>query len=263
MSDKRLDGKVAWVSGAATGIGKATALLFAQEGAAVTLAGLSHQKAQMAQIVQEIESHGGRALAVECDVTIEDDVRRSIEETTEQFGGLDIVINNAGIVEVKMLHEYKEENYDRVMDTNVKSMFFSFKYAYEHLVKNPHSVIVNVGSISTFVGQAGTPIYTTSKHAILGLTRSMALDYANKGIRCNCICPGITDTPMLRAHLQTEEAITERLQRSPVAEMVMSPQVARSILYLSCDDSAGITGTSLVIDNGYLACAEWDSAKHL
>ena len=142
-------------------------------------------------------------------------------------------------------------------------MFLATKHALPHLRKNRRGYIVNVGSISSFVGQAQTPIYTTSKHAALGLTRSIALDYAADGIRCNCVCPGITDTPMLREHLDTtpdpEATLAERLRRVAMGVALTPLDVAKSILYFSCDDSSGVTGTSLTIDCGYLAAAEWQT----
>ena len=172
------------------------------------------------------------------------------------------MVNNAGIVDVKELHEYTEEDWDRVMDINVKSMFLSFKYAFPYLRKNQKSYVVNIGSISSFVGQNNTPVYTTSKGAVLQLSRSIGLDYAKYGIRCNCVCPGITDTPMLHQHLDTtpdpEEHLAERLRRVPLGSILTSTDVAKSILFLSCEDSAGVTATSLIVDGGYLAAAEWD-----
>ncbi len=165
------------------------------------------------------------------------------------------------MVEVRDLHEYSESQWDRVMDVNVKSMFFAFKHAFPHLRAARRGTVVNVGSISSFVGQARTPVYTTSKHAILGLTRSIALDYAVHGIRCNSVCPGITDTPMLREHLNVrpdpDAALAERLHRVPMGVALTPMDVAKSILFLSCEDSAGVTGTSLTIDCGYLTAAEW------
>jgi NAD(P)-dependent dehydrogenase (short-subunit alcohol dehydrogenase family) len=148
------------------------------------------------------------------------------------------------------------------MSVNLKSVFFSFKHAWAHLRKNPRSYIVNIGSISSFVGQAATPGYTASKFAVLGLSRSIALDYAVGGLRCNCVCPGITDTPMLREHLDAsgdaETALANRLRRVPLGKALQPLEVARAVLYLSCEDSAGVTGTSLVVDGGYLAAAEWE-----
>jgi NAD(P)-dependent dehydrogenase (short-subunit alcohol dehydrogenase family) len=149
------------------------------------------------------------------------------------------------------------------MAVNVKSMFLATKYAMPHLRKNRRSYIVNVGSISSFVGQADTPVYTTSKHAVLGLTRSIALDFAADGVRCNCVCPGITDTPMLREHLDStpdpEATLADRLRRVAMGVALTPADVAKSILFFSCEDSSGITGTSLTIDCGYLTAAEWET----
>jgi NAD(P)-dependent dehydrogenase (short-subunit alcohol dehydrogenase family) len=263
MKTGRLQSQVAWISGATSGIGEATARLFAEEGAAVALVGRRIENSRA--IAREIESAGGKALAIACDVSREDDVRRSIEETVAAFGSLQIVVNNAGMVEVKLLHEYTESEWDRIMGVNVKSMFFAMKHAYSHLIKQRPSYIVNVGSISSFVGQAKTPVYTTTKHAILGLSRSIALDYAADGIRCNCVCPGITDTPMLREHLNAtsdpEAALAGRLRRVPLGVALTPLDVARSILFLSCEDSSGVTGTSLTVDCGYLTAAEWQTEK--
>jgi NAD(P)-dependent dehydrogenase (short-subunit alcohol dehydrogenase family) len=179
------------------------------------------------------------------------------------FGDLHVLVNNAGMVGVKALHEYTEAEWDYLMAVNVKSIFFAAKHALPHLRRHRRSWIVNVGSISSFVGQAGTPVYTTSKHAVLGLTRSIALDYAADGVRCNCVCPGITDTPMLREHLDTtpdpEGALAGRLRRVPMGVALSPVDVARSILFFCCEDSAGVTGTSLTVDCGYLTAAEWDS----
>ncbi|MBI3875754.1 MAG: SDR family oxidoreductase [Verrucomicrobia bacterium] len=258
-SNGRLAGQVAWISGATSGIGEATARLFADEGAAVALVGRRIQSAR--QIADGIQQAGGAALALRCDVSREAEVRRSIRETVSRFGALHVVVNNAGMVDVKPLHEYTERQWDRVMDVNVKSMFFTLKHALPHLRRHKRSYVVNVGSISSFVGQALTPVYTTSKHAVLGLTKSIALDYAADGLRCNCVCPGITDTPMLREHLSKQSdpdaALAARLRRVPLGVALTPADVARSILYFSCEDSAGITGTSLVIDCGYLTAAEW------
>ncbi len=256
----RLAGRVAWISGATSGIGEATAELFAQEGAKVALIGrrleLGHK------IAARINRRSpGAALALACDVSSESDVAQSIAATVAQFGRLDILVNNAGIVEVRDLHEYSEAQWDHVMAVNVKSMFFAFKHAFPHLRAARRGYVVNVGSISSFVGQARTPVYTTSKHAILGLTRSIALDYAAHGIRCNCVCPGITETPMLWEHLNVRPdpraALNERLNRVAMGISLSPLDVAKSILYFSCEDSAGVTGTSLTVDCGYLTAAEW------
>jgi NAD(P)-dependent dehydrogenase (short-subunit alcohol dehydrogenase family) len=257
----RLQGQVAWISGATSGIGRANAMLFAREGAAVGLFG--RNRANGEAVARAIEKEGGRALYCEGDVSSGDSIRDSIEATVAAFGSLQIVVNNAGMVQVKMLHECSEKDWDFLMAVNVKSIFHSLKYALPHLRRNKRSYIVNNGSISSFVGQAATPAYTASKGAVLQLTRSIALDYAQDGIRCNCVSPGITDTPMLREHLDKTpdpaETLRQRLRRVPLGVALTPEDVARSILYFSCEDSVGITGTSLIVDAGYLAAAEWDT----
>jgi NAD(P)-dependent dehydrogenase (short-subunit alcohol dehydrogenase family) len=258
---RRLENKVAWISGANSGIGAAAARLFAREGAKVAL--IARRVALSRKIAAEIEAAGGQALAVACDVSREKDVRNSIRQTVRRFGSLDIVVNNAGMVDIKPLDQYTEREWDKVMDVNVKSMFFAVKHAIPHLRRGGRGCIVNLGSISSFVGQALTPVYTATKHAAVGLTKSIALDYAADGIRCNCVCPGITDTPMLREHLNAQPrpdaALAARLRRVPMGIALTPHDVARAILFFSCDDSSGITGTTLIIDAGYLTAAEWET----
>lgn len=255
----RLAGRVAWISGANSGIGEATARLFVSEGARVALVGRRRELTH--RIATEIDATGRAAIGLPTDVSNEEAVRASIEGTAKQFGRIDILVNNAGMVHIKPLHEHSTREWDEVMDVNLKSMFFAFKHALPHLRSRTRSWVVNVGSVSSFVGQARTPVYTTSKHAIVGLTKSIALDYAAIGIRCNCVCPGITDTPMLREHLNStgdpEGTLAARLQRVAMGVALTPLDVARSILFFSCDDSAGVTGASLVVDCGYLAAAEW------
>lgn len=257
---RRLDGQTAWISGAASGIGEATARLFADEGANVALVDIQAERGDAVRAA--IAKRGGKALFVRADVSSEEDVRRSLDETAERFGGLNILVNCAGVVHVGRLHDYAEADWDRLMGVNLKSIFFSVKHALPLLRRTPRSYVVNVGSISSFVGQAATPAYTASKAAVLGLSRSIALDYAEIGLRCNCVCPGITDTPMLREHLDKaanpSETLANRLRRVPLHTALTPGDVARAVLYLSCEDSVGVTGTSLVVDGGYLAAAEWD-----
>lgn len=257
----RLQDKVAWISGATSGIGEATARLFAREGAKVALIG--RRLALSRRIAAELNTKARQALPVACDVSNERQVRDSIRKTVEHFGALDILVNNAGIVHIKALHEYTARQWDDVMNTNVKSMFFAAKHAIPHLRRSGRGCIVNVGSISSFVGQALTPVYTTTKHAVVGLTKSIALDYAADGIRCNCVCPGITDTPMLREHLNAHPnpaaILATRLRRVPMGIALTPHDAAKTILFLSCEDSSGITGTTLVIDAGYLTAAEWET----
>jgi NAD(P)-dependent dehydrogenase (short-subunit alcohol dehydrogenase family) len=260
---KRLEGQVAWISGGASGIGEATARLFAAEGARVAIADVDFERGP--RLETAIRAAGGDAIFMECDVAHEHDVRDTIEQTAARYGGLQIVVNCAGVVHVKRLHEYSAAEWDQLMAVNVRGIFFSIKHALKHLQTNSASYMVNVGSISSFVGQAETPAYTASKGAVLSLSQSIALDYAADGLRCNCVCPGITDTPMLRHHLRAANdpsgTLAKRLARVPLGRVVSPIEIARNILYLSCEDSAGVTGTSLVVDGGYLAAAEWECSN--
>jgi NAD(P)-dependent dehydrogenase (short-subunit alcohol dehydrogenase family) len=261
MAEGKLAGKVAWVSGATKGIGEGVAKLFAKEGAKVAVIGRSVSDG--ARVTAEIAAAGGTSLFIPCDVTKAADIAASIDKTVAAFGGLDILINNAGTVDVKMLHETSEQEWDDLMALNVKSMFLAFKFAFPHLRKHEMSYVVNIGSISSFVGQKSTPVYTTSKGAVLQLSKTIGIDYARFGIRCNCVCPGITDTPLLHYHLNQnkdpEAAYRNRLRRVPLGRTLTPEDIARTVLYFSCEDSSGVTATSLIIDGGYLACAEWDT----
>jgi NAD(P)-dependent dehydrogenase (short-subunit alcohol dehydrogenase family) len=264
MSTGRLEGKVAWITGAASGMGQAAAALFAAEGARVALIDRDAAKGRAA--MERIRQAGGNAEFLATDVSNESQVAESIARTVAAFGGLQIIVNCAGIAQVKELHETTEAEWDTTMAINVKSIFFSLKHGLPLLRKHKRSYMVNIGSVGTFVGQARTPVYTTSKGAVLQLSRSIALDYAADGLRCNCVCPGITDTPMLRFHLGTmgdpEAALRQRLRRVPMGVALTPEDIAKSVLYFSCEDSAGITGTSLIVDGGYLAAAEWNSPPH-
>ena len=257
----RLAGQVAWITGGASGMGAATARRFASEGAAVAIVDVQREAGEA--LAAELSASGARAKFLGADVSRENDVRESIEATVAAFGTLQIMVNCAGVVHVKLLHEYSEAEWDELMGVNVKSIFFSIKHGLPHLAKNRRSYMVNIGSIGSFIAQGYTPAYTTSKGAVLQLTRSIAVDYAHVGLRCNCVCPGITDTPMLRYHLSKtpdpEATLAARLRRVPMGVAMSSDDIAKAVVYLSCEDSSGVTGASLVVDGGYLAPAEWET----
>ncbi len=262
MSEKKLAGQVAWVSGAASGMGAAIATRYAAAGAQVMAVDVQDEMGN--EVVARIRAAGGTAVFAHCDVAQGAEVAQSIEAAVAAFGGLHILVNCAGIVHIGPLHEYEEADWDRMMAVNAKAIFLAVKYAVPHLVQNARSYVVNIASVSSFIGQGSTPAYTASKHAALGLSRSIALDYAAQGLRCNCICPGITDTPMLRYHLDAmpdpEGALDKRLQRVPMGVAIQPDDIARAALYFACEDSTGITGASLVVDGGWTVCAEWETA---
>jgi NAD(P)-dependent dehydrogenase (short-subunit alcohol dehydrogenase family) len=252
---QRFIGKVVWISGASQGIGRGIAEYFAGEGAAVALADIKEEAGKELEAL--IRKNGGKATFFFCDVSNEASVQNCISKTIDCFEGLHVIINNAAVNIIKPLHEYCSEEWDWQMGVNLKAIFLSFKYAYPYLRKQESSCVVNIGSVSSFVGQAKTPGYIASKGAVLMLTKSIAIDYAADGIRCNAVCPGITDTPMLREHMGSDALLEERLHRVPAGRMLSPLDIARTVAYLSCNDSIGITGTSILIDGGYLATAEW------
>lgn len=260
MGKKFID-KVVWISGAAQGIGRGIAEYFSEEGASVVLADVKQEAGK--NLAEMIRNRDGKALFSLCDVSDEDSIKRSISDAYISFGRLDILVNNAGVNIIKCLHEYTSSEWDWQMGINVKAIFLGFKYAYPYLKKQECSYIVNLASVSSFVAQAKTPGYIASKGAVLMLTKSIAVDYAAEGIRCNAVCPGITDTPLLREHMGTEELLTQRLKRVPSGKILLPSDIAKTVGYLSCEDSVGVTGTSIIIDGGYLATAEWEGGKSI
>jgi NAD(P)-dependent dehydrogenase (short-subunit alcohol dehydrogenase family) len=256
----KLDGKVAIITGAASGIGLASAIAFAREGARVVAVDVNRSRGE--QAVQQIVAEGGEAVFECADISHEAVVSQIVADTVARWEGIDILFNNAGIVLVKPLEETTEAEWDRLMAINVKAAFLAIKHVVPHMRRAGGGVILNTGSIGSFVGQLNTPAYIASKGAIALLTKSLALDYARDGIRVNCLCPGITDTPMLREHLgdgpEGEAKIRSRLSRVPVGALLKPEDLARAALYLVSDDSAGITGITHIVDGGLLAAAEFD-----
>jgi NAD(P)-dependent dehydrogenase (short-subunit alcohol dehydrogenase family) len=256
----KLQGKVAIVTGAASGIGRASAIAFAREGAKVVVVDVDEHNG--AQTAAGINAEGNKAFFAKADVSREADIKQVVEIVIARWGKIDILFNNAGVVLVKPLEEMTGEEWDRVMSINVKSAFLAIKHAVPHMRRGGGGAILNTGSIASFTGQLGTPAYSASKGAIALLTKSLALDFGRDRIRVNCICPGITDTPMLREHLghgaEGEARIKARLSRVPSGEVLSPEDVARAALYLVSDDSIGVTGVLHVVDGGLLAAAEYD-----
>jgi len=256
----KLNGKVAIVTGAASGIGRASAIAFAREGARVLVADRSQSGAE--ETARCISADGFETEAIEVDVSSEADVQRMVNKAVARWGRIDVLFNNAGVLLVKSVEQMTEAEWDHVLAVNVKGAFFAVKHVVPHMRRTGGGSILNTGSIASLAGQVGTPAYSASKGAIALLTKSLALDLGRDRIRVNCICPGITDTPMLREHLghgaEGEARIKARLSRVPLGEILRPEDVARAALYLVSDDSAGITGVLHVVDAGLTAAAEFD-----
>jgi len=250
-----LAGKVALATGGASGIGRATARLFAQEGAAVAIADVDEEQGQA--VTQGIIDRGGNALFIRCDVSSARDCQRAVGTVVRQWGKLDILFNGAGITRRASVVETTEEEWDRVMAVNVKSVFLLAKYAIPVMTKGGGGTIVNTASGWGLVGGKDAVSYCASKGAVVLLTKAMALDHGAQNIRVNCICPGDTDTSMLRNEakqlgIPQEQVIMESAKR-PLQRVGKPEEVAQGALYLVSDASSFVTGTSLVIDGGGLA----------
>jgi NAD(P)-dependent dehydrogenase (short-subunit alcohol dehydrogenase family) len=250
-----LSGRTALITGGASGIGRATALLFAREGASVVIADLDAIAGEAA--AGSIKEHDGDAIFVSCDVTRASDCARVVRETCERFGRLDILFNNAGIIRRTTVVDGTEEEWDRVIAVNLKSVFLLSKFAIPVLASQGGGVILNTSSGWGIVGGRRAASYCASKGAVILLTKAMALDHAPQNIRVNCICPGDTDTPMLRQEArQLGENIDEFLgeaARRPLGRIGSPEDIARAALYLASDASSFVTGTTLIVDGGGLA----------
>lgn len=250
-----LNGKVALITGGASGIGRATALLFAREGAAVVVADVNESEGKA--VVQTIIDEGGRAIFTRCDVTRAEDCQLAVRQTVEQLGKLDILFNNAGIIRRASVVETREEEWDLVMATNVKSVFLLSKYAIPIMAEAGGGVIINNASGWGLVGGRNAASYCASKGAVVLLTKAIALDHGAQSIRVNCVCPGDTDTPMLRNEAQQlgkpeEQFLAESAQR-PLQRIGRPEEIAQAVLFLASDASSFVTGTALVVDGGGLA----------
>ncbi len=250
-----LRGKAALVTGGASGIGRATALLFAREGAAVAVVDLDERRGR--EVVDLIAAEGGRALFEKVDVTRSAECRRAVGRTEREFGGLQVLYNNAGIIRRTTVLDTSEEDWDRVMQVNVKSIFLMCREAIPLMAGQGGGSIISTASDWGLVGGARAAAYCASKGAVVLLTKAMAADHASQNIRVNCVCPGNVDTPMLRDEARQlampEERFLEQAVDALLCRLARPEEVAQAVLFLASDASSFITGSALVVDGGSTA----------
>lgn len=249
--EKIFDKKVALVTGGSFGIGKATALAFAKRGASVVVADWIEDSAT----VNEITSLGGAAVFVKCDVSRSADVAELINQTIKKFGRLDFAVNNAGIEGATApTHECTEENWDKTININIKGVWLCMKSQIPVMLKQGKGAIVNVASVAGLIGFPGLPAYVVSKHGIIGLTKTAALENAKQGIRINAVCPGVIRTQMIDRVTGKDKTVEKQYEdMEPVGRMGTPEEVAETIVWLCSDSSSFVTGHALNVDGGWLA----------
>jgi NAD(P)-dependent dehydrogenase (short-subunit alcohol dehydrogenase family) len=243
----QFDNKIAVVTGGAKGIGGAVSRAFLRDGALVVVLDLEEKEPDF------VEAYTGRVLHIKADVSKESQVRDAIQQAVSRFGGIDYLVNNAGIQRYNSVTETSEAEWDEVMNVNLKSAFLCAKHAIPLMKKRDKGVVVNLASVQSFVSQQNVAAYTTSKTALLGLTRSIAVDYA-PSIRCVAVCPGTVDTPMLRDAIalspDPDAVYQECVDMHPLKRVGTPEEIAELVLFL-CGDNAGfITGQYIRIDGG-------------
>ena len=253
-----LEGKAGLVTGGASGIGRACALRFAREGAAVVVADLPESSAGAEETVWEIEGAGGHAEYFPCDVSISAESEALVARTVERYGHLDFAHNNAGIGVHRLLHETPEEDFDRVIAVNLRGTFLGMKHQIRQMLKNDgprRGAILNTASNAGLLAVTMLSAYTASKHGILGLTKNAAVEYANEGIRVNAVCPGAIMTPLMSE--QPPERQQEILAPQAMTRFGEPEEVAAAVVWLCSDEASFVTGVALPVDAGSVA---WVSA---
>lgn len=250
---KSFQGKVALITGGSSGIGRATAVAFAREGAKVVVA--SRRVKESEETIKFVKEAGSDGLSVKTDVSKEAEVKVMVEKTIKAYGHLDYAVNNAGIEQVPTpLVEQTEEVFDQIININVKGVWLSMKYEIPQMLSNGGGAIVNVSSGAGLVGVPGVPIYVASKHAVIGLTKSVALEYAKLGIRISAVAPGVIETDMLERFSKDNQQVRQYLMAMhPIGRSGKPEEIANAVVWLCSDGASFVTGHTLVIDGGFTA----------
>src|SRR5882672_1031054 len=255
MSGTQLRGKTALITGSASGIGRATALLFAREGAAVSMVDLNEEAGQ--EVALEISRAGGHAMFERANVTCAADCRRVVERSVREFGSIHVLFNNAGIIKRASVVEISESDWDAVMAVNVKSVFLMCREVIPIMALARGGSIINTASGWGLAGGARAAAYCASKGAVVLMTKAMAIDHGRQNIRVNCICPGDTDTAMLRSEArqlgESEDRFLSESAERPLGRVGKPEEIAQAALYLASEASSFVTGVALVVDGGGLA----------
>jgi NAD(P)-dependent dehydrogenase (short-subunit alcohol dehydrogenase family) len=249
---KQFEGKVTIVTGGTSGIGRATAVAFAREGAKVVVTG--RREEQGLETVKLIEEIGGEGLFIKTDIRIADDVKTMVEKTVNAFGHLDYAFNNAGVEQgFTAFSELEEKHFDKVMDTNVKGVWLSMKYQIPEILKAGGGAIVNCASVAGVIGMANAPAYIASKHAVIGLTKAAALEFGKQNIRINSVLPGGIETPMID-RFATDDATRNYLASlHPIGRLGKPDEIAEAVIWLCSEKSSFVIGHSLLADGGWTA----------
>lgn len=247
----QLQNKIAIVTGAGSGIGAASAMRFAREGAQVLVADIRLHKAD--QVAADIEDQGGIAVPCEVNVAKPDSVAAMLASCIDQFGRVDILFNNAGTVIPGTAPELSVDDWDLVMNVNVRSVFLGAKYAVPHMEAQGSGSIINTASISGLHGDGASVVYAASKGAVINLTRALSTDHAPNGIRVNAICPGTIATPPVQRMMDDEDAHRRNIEAHAMGRLGQPEEIANAALWLASDESSFVTGESIVVDGGLRA----------
>jgi NAD(P)-dependent dehydrogenase (short-subunit alcohol dehydrogenase family) len=252
--NQKLAGKFALVTGGGGGIGRATSLAYAREGAKVAVVDIDGARAR--DVAEQVNSLGGEAIGIATDVSRSDQVAAMVEQVVARFGRLDIAFNNAGIdIEHEPLAKASEETFDKLMSVNVKGVWLCMKFEIEQMLKQGGGgAIVNTSSIGGLIGAPRQPLYGASKHAVLGMTKAAGVEYGRKGIRINAVCPGIIRTEMTERAIARDPRREKYIEQAhPIGRMGEAEDIARAVVFLSSEDAAFIIGHSLAVDGGFTA----------